>query len=64
MKKIKLFIVCLGAALGSTIFPQSIGLGSTWNPEMQKVLEPGTFKVMVGSSAEDIRLNGSFEIKD
>lgn len=33
-----------------------------WNPEMKKVLEPGEFKVMVGSSAENIRLNGSFRL--
>ncbi|RHU29233.1 glycosyl hydrolase [Parabacteroides sp. TM07-1AC] len=33
-----------------------------WNPEMKKVLEPGEFKVMIGSSVEDIRLDGSFEV--
>lgn len=30
--------------------------------EMQHVVEPGTIDIMVGSSSEDIRLNGSFEI--
>lgn len=34
-----------------------------WNREMQNVVEPGKFKVMIGSSSEDIRLNGIFEVK-
>ncbi|MBQ0127444.1 MAG: fibronectin type III-like domain-contianing protein [Bacteroidales bacterium] len=33
-----------------------------WNQKMQFVLEPGEFEVHVGSSSEDIRLQGNFEI--
>ncbi len=31
-----------------------------WNDRMRKVIEPGQFDVMVGESAEDIRLKGRF----
>ena len=33
-----------------------------WDRQMRFVIEPGKFKVMVGSGSEDIRLNGEFEI--
>lgn len=33
-----------------------------WDRTMKFVVEPGSFRVMVGSSSEDIRLNGEFEI--
>ncbi|HEY5390766.1 MAG TPA: fibronectin type III-like domain-contianing protein, partial [Hanamia sp.] len=36
---------------------------AVWNRQMQHVIEPGFFKVMVGSSSEDIRLTGRFEVK-
>ena len=33
-----------------------------WNQDMKHVLEPGEFEVYVGSSAEDTRLEGKFEL--
>jgi len=33
-----------------------------WNQQMKFVVEPGKFKVMIGSGSEDIRLNGQFEV--
>jgi len=39
--------------------PQDLGL---WNKENHFVVEPGTFSVMLGSSSDDIRLTGSFEV--
>jgi beta-glucosidase len=41
--------------------PQDLGL---WNKDHQFVVEPGTFSVMLGSSSEDIRLKGKFEVKN
>ena len=40
--------------------PQELGL---WNKNKQFVVEPGNFSVMLGSSSEDIRLRGTFEVK-
>lgn len=31
-----------------------------WNRQMKHVVEPGEFKVMIGSASDDIRLNGNF----
>jgi beta-glucosidase len=40
--------------------PQELGL---WDKDMHFVVEPGSFSVMIGSSSEDIRLRGVFEVK-
>jgi beta-glucosidase len=34
-----------------------------WNRQLHFVIEPGKFKVMIGSGSEDIRLTGQFEIR-
>lgn len=39
--------------------PQELGL---WDKNMKFVVEPGTFKVMIGASSKDIKLEGNFEI--
>ena len=33
-----------------------------WDRQMHFVVEPGTFKVMIGSGSEDIRLTAEFEV--
>lgn len=43
-----------------TLTPQELGL---WDKNNKFTVEPGTFTVMVGSSSEDIRLEGRFEVK-
>ena len=42
-----------------TLTPEDLAL---WDRTMRLVVEPGTFKVMIGSGSEDIRLNDEFEI--
>jgi beta-glucosidase len=42
-----------------TLTPADLSL---WDRQMHFVVEPGTFRVMIGSSSEDIRLTGEFEI--
>jgi beta-glucosidase len=46
-------------AITFTLKPEDLSL---WNRQMQFVVEPGKFKVMIGSASEDIRLTGEFEI--
>ncbi|MBN1417303.1 MAG: glycoside hydrolase family 3 C-terminal domain-containing protein, partial [Planctomycetes bacterium] len=40
------------------------GVLALWDAEMHRVVEPGSFGVMVGASAEDIRLRGTFQVGD
>ncbi len=42
-----------------TLTPADLSL---WDGNMRFVAEPGVFKVMIGSSSEDIRLTGEFEL--
>jgi beta-glucosidase len=44
-----------------TLTPADLSL---WDRSMHFVEEPGVFRVMIGSSSEDIRLNGEFESVD
>ena len=36
---------------------------SLWNRDMKRVVEPGTFKIMIGSASDDIRSSGILEVK-
>jgi beta-glucosidase len=36
---------------------------SLWNREMKRVVEPGVFKIMAGSSSADIRLENKLEVE-
>jgi beta-glucosidase len=42
----------------------AIGTGelALWNGAMERVVEPGEFEIMVGASAEDVRLRGTFSL--
>ncbi|MEM1558610.1 MAG: glycoside hydrolase family 3 C-terminal domain-containing protein, partial [Thermoproteota archaeon] len=44
-------------------FTLTLEMLSFLNQEMKLVVEPGLFKVMVGSSSEDIRLTGTFTVR-
>lgn len=43
-----------------TLNPDDLAL---YNRKMERVVEPGEFKIMIGASSEDIRLTGSFYIQ-
>ena len=42
------------------LLPEDLSL---YDKNMNFIVEPGTFQVMVGSSSQDIRLKGEFEVK-
>ncbi|HTJ14900.1 MAG TPA: glycoside hydrolase family 3 N-terminal domain-containing protein [Dinghuibacter sp.] len=44
-------------------FPLGPDQLSLWNRQMKRVVEPGEFRIMVGSSSRDIRLEGSLWVK-
>jgi len=43
------------------LLPEDLSL---FDRDMNFVVEPGTFEVMVGSSSRDIKLKGEFEVKN
>ena len=43
-----------------SILPEDLSL---WNVEMKQVVEPGTFEIQIGKSAEEIVLKKTFEVK-
>ena len=42
-----------------TLKPSDLAL---WNRQMQRVVEPGMFRVMIGGGSRDIRMQGEFEM--
>ena len=47
----------------SVTFPLPQSKLAFWNAQMQHVVEPGQFDVMIGSSSSDIKLTGSFAVE-
>ncbi len=46
----------------TVVFELPFDMFAFYDEAMQLVVEPGKIKVMIGSSSQDIRLNGSFEV--
>jgi beta-glucosidase len=46
----------------TVVFELPFDILAFYNDAMHLVVEPGTIEVMIGSSSQDIRLNGSFEV--
>jgi beta-glucosidase len=49
---------------GTVTFPIRAEQLSLWNRQMKRVVEPGEFKILVGSSSVDIRQQGSLWVKE
>ena len=43
------------------LFPDDLAL---WNKDVERVVEPGEFKVLVGAASDDIRQEASFTVKE
>ncbi|UJH68495.1 glycoside hydrolase family 3 N-terminal domain-containing protein [Allomuricauda sp. SCSIO 65647] len=47
--------------IGFILLPDDLAL---WSIDMERVVEPGAFKVQVGTASNDIRLKTEFEVRD
>ncbi len=48
-------------AITFTLFPEQLAF---YDEHMRLIVEPGIFEIMIGSSSEDIRLSGRFEVTE
>ena len=47
--------------VGFTLTPEKLKI---WDINMNHVVEPGEFKVMIGAASDDIRLMDTFEVEE